>query len=125
MMMRSIKQRILRFFKSAGWQNIEIGLIIVAILVLFPIWMPIAFVITDIKKRQKRKAADRFSCVNCGSILGKVSIDLADAQQFELMQELLREYPGMRLSPPARTVHAICSNCDTKFTYSDRKFSIL
>ncbi len=114
---RSIKQRIKRFFKSSTWQNVEIGICIMTMLVLFPVIIPITFTIGYFEERQKRKIAERFSCTKCGNILGAISIDLADAEQHKFMQRLLHENPGIRIRPATRTVYAICSNCKTKFTY--------
>jgi hypothetical protein len=122
----SIKQRIRRFFKSSTWQQIEIGIYIITMLVLFPVIIPIVFIIGYFEDRQKQQAADRFPCTNCGKILGTISIDLADTERHKFMQRVLRENPGIRIRPAMRTVYAICSNCQANFTYlkKDKLFKL-
>jgi predicted RNA-binding Zn-ribbon protein involved in translation (DUF1610 family) len=120
MAIRSIEQRIRRFFKSSTWQNVEIGIYIITMLVLFPVIIPIALTIDYFESHQKQQAAARFPCTNCGKLLGATSIKLADTEQYEFMQRLMRENSGRRIRPATRTVYAICSNCGTKFTYLNK-----
>jgi predicted RNA-binding Zn-ribbon protein involved in translation (DUF1610 family) len=119
MAIRSLVQRIRRFLKSTAWQHIEIGILIIAMLVFSPVIIPISLTIYYFELRQKRQAANRFPCTNCGQILGAISIELANTEQHEFMQRLILENPGMKIRPADRTVYAICSNCGTKFTYNN------
>jgi transcription elongation factor Elf1 len=88
--------------------------------------IPTACLLFSFENRQKNKAANRFPCSNCGNILGKISIDLADAEQSEFMQRVMRENPEMRIQPADQTIYAICSSCGARFTYlnKDRLFKI-
>lgn len=126
MAIRSIKQRIRQFFRSSRWENIQIGIYVITFLLLSPVLIPIACLLGFFDDRQKNKAANRFPCTNCGQILGTISIELANTEQYESMQRILRENPGMRIQPAERTTHAICSNCGAKFTYleKDRLFKL-
>lgn len=90
-------------------------LIIITILSL--IVTPTALVLWSRDDFQKRKAADRFFCTNCGRILGAPAIDLADIKQQELIDRLQHEYPNMKLRLAPRTVAAICTYCGTQFAY--------
>jgi predicted RNA-binding Zn-ribbon protein involved in translation (DUF1610 family) len=100
--------------------TISMSTFIISIVLLSPIIIPILLILCSIDDLQKRKAADRFPCTNCGHILGSPAIDLADIKQQELIDRLQREHPNMKLRLSARTVHAICTRCGTQFTYLDK-----
>ncbi len=115
---RTIKQQIRRFFKSSSWLSIQIFAFIIVFILLLPIIIPLLPVLVYFDDRQKLKAADRFPCTNCGQILGQPALELADRKWHKLMSRMHSENPDIKFRPPDRTVHAICTRCNTRFTYS-------
>lgn len=90
---------------------------LIIIVMLSLIVTPTALVLWSRDDLQKRKAADRFPCTNCGHILGAPAIDLADIKQQELIDRMQHEYPNIKLRLAPRTVAAICTYCGTQFAY--------
>ncbi len=115
--MRSIKQRLDRFFKKSSiWLSIQIIIFVVISILLMPIIIIFLPVIIHVADRQKRKSADRFPCSNCGDILGNSALELADIEWNRFVSRLQQENPETRFRLN-RTIDAICVHCGTQFTY--------
>ena len=120
MAIRSIKQRIRRFFKSATWENIQIGMYMIILLISSPVSIPIACLLGWFDERRKKQAVDRFSCTNCDNILGKSALKLASKEWNTFTSQSRAEHPELRINFENRPFDAICVSCGTRFTYSEK-----
>jgi hypothetical protein len=86
---------------------------------LLPILLPIVGVLHGVYLLRLRAAAGRFRCVDCGQILDRKSIQLADAEWAERMHDLMNRFPGVR-PRVVRNIHAICSMCGTRYRFDEK-----
>jgi hypothetical protein len=126
-----VKRYLQQFSKSFTWQNIDLFLFgiktclaIVLIaggsiiwigggILLLPITTPTFILLRYVNKRLKFQAANRFSCTNCGNILGNSAIELAEIE----WNKLIVEHPLIQKRQSSARNDAICSHCGSKFTY--------
>jgi hypothetical protein len=102
-----------------------IPLLLVVIVIGTPLWIPAIIIRQTVHKHRLRKAANSFACVRCGSILGVDALKRADTRWAEYLLELSRKHPGVKFRT-VRTLHAICLNCGTRYTFceSERTFVV-
>jgi hypothetical protein len=94
-------------------------LLAICFIIFLPLLLPFVGVLHGVYLRRLHTAADRFKCIACGQILGRSSIQLADAEWAERMQDLMNRFPGVR--PRAvRNIHAICSMCGTRYRFDEK-----
>jgi hypothetical protein len=108
-----------RKVRKAILTNIKICFTVLAVLILLPIAFPWAMIDFEIKNRQKQAAAAKFSCTECGIILGERGLQLADIQFQEYADRLHAENPDWRFRI-VRSIQAICHNCGAEFTYLEQ-----
>jgi hypothetical protein len=126
-----VKRYLQQFSKSFTWQNIDLFLFgiktclaIVLIaggsiiwigggILLLPITTPTFILLRYVNKRLKFQAASRFSCTNCGNILGDSAIELSEIE----WNKLIVEHPLIHKCHSSARNDAICSHCGSKFTY--------
>ena len=99
--------------------KLEGALVITGLILLLPLIMPVAIVSDFVYRRRMLKAAIAFRCENCGTILGKKSLSLANEAWSKKMAETRARYPGVRLRI-VRDLHAICPACATQYRYFER-----
>jgi ribosomal protein L34E len=108
------------------WLLLPVGLVVVsALLLMVPLWIPVAMLWGARYRRRLRKAAESFRCSTCGSILGAAAVRRADEVWEAYVRELMRKNPDVRFRL-VRTVHAICLSCGTPFksVENDRTFEV-
>lgn len=98
----------------------------IAFIVALPITIPVSILLNLRYKRRLRKLVQSTSCLICGTILGLEAICLADTEWSAHVAELHKQNPGLRLRL-VRLLHAICPNCRTRYTYSEKlnEFTIM
>jgi hypothetical protein len=64
-----------------------------------------------------RSAANRFLCVNCGLVLGRDSLALADLECTRLAEERRKKHPHVKFKLAPRELYAICSKCGTHYEF--------
>ena len=94
-------------------------LLAIGFVIFLPLLLPVVCVLHGVYLRRLRAAADRFRCVDCGQILGRRSIQLADAEWTERMREMTNRFPGIR-PRIVRNIHAICSMCGTSYRFDEK-----
>jgi hypothetical protein len=67
-------------------------------------------------KRVLRRAARRFACPTCGTVLGEAAVELADNLWRRHMQVLFERNPGVKLRI-VRTLDAVCTQCGARFRF--------
>src|SRR5262249_27723729 len=82
-------------------------LLAIGFAICLPLFLPFVDVLHGVYLRRLHAAADQFRCVACGQILGRKSIQLADAEWTERMRELMNRFPGVR-PRVVRNLDAIC-----------------
>jgi hypothetical protein len=104
-----------------GWLLMPVGVVVVsALLLTVPLWIPLVFVWDAQYRRRLRLAAEAFRCSTCGSTLGTAAVRRADEQWEAYVRELVRKNPGIRLRM-VRLVHAVCVSCGTPYKYDDQE----
>jgi hypothetical protein len=96
-----------------------VALLAIGFVIFLPLLLPFAGVLHGVYLRGLRAAADKFRCVDCDQILGRKSIQLADAEWSERMRELMNRFPGVR-PRVVRNIHAICSICGTRYRFDEK-----
>ena len=98
-------------------------LLLIATVLLLPLLIPAAVVVSIVNDRRVRNAAKAFACSNCGNALGTMAVKLADEAWTERMRTFWHNHPGVRYRT-VRDLHAICPTCGTryKFIESERTF---
>jgi hypothetical protein len=106
-------------------QNSLATLAVAAFVLCLPLFVPYAIFAASSYKRRLRKAAEALHCVNCGSLVGKLGVNLAAEKSSAEMAELRRTHPGVKFRI-GQTLHAICPQCQTPFTFheSDGTFTV-
>jgi transcription elongation factor Elf1 len=103
--------------KMPKWAGV---LLVIAFVICIPLWIPALIVWNGVRKHRLRKAANAFTCVNCGATLGVDALARADREWGNQMRELMRQHPGVRFRI-LRTLHAICSGCGTRYTFHENE----
>jgi len=81
-----------------GWLLIPVGVVVVsALLLTVPLWIPLVFVWDAQYRRRLRPAAEAFRCSTCGSTLGTAAVRRADEQWEAYVRELGRKNPGKKV----------------------------
>ena len=91
-------------------------LIVIGCVLLSPFIIPYFLIENALADRRRRRDADNFHCIQCGNILGCISIAKADEHWREYVRELHRRFPGARLRL-VRDVWAICAVCGASYNY--------
>jgi hypothetical protein len=76
------ERMLLGFMKKVTTTLLAVGFVI-----FLPLLLPVACILHGVYLRRLHMAADLFKRVACGQILGRKSIQLADAEWAERMQE--------------------------------------
>ena len=92
---------------------------VLLVLLTFPVSMPLIGLLHALEVRRLRAAAASMRCVRCGQVLGRASLDAADAAWAAEMAELQRRFPGTRFRT-VRRCHALCAACGTGYGWNDR-----
>ena len=92
-------------------------LLAAGIIVSLPLLIPYALIMTKIDERRKRKAVLAFRCTNCGHVLGLAALVAADQEYSEHIDKMMLDHPKSRFRL-VRSLHAICTNCGQRYTYS-------
>jgi DNA-directed RNA polymerase subunit RPC12/RpoP len=95
-------------------KRLRLALAVVGFILLLPLLLPTALVLHAIYLHQLRSAAARFVCTDCGQILGRESLRLADVEWAKRMKKMRIEHPGVRFRV-VRAFHAICSRCGKSY----------
>jgi hypothetical protein len=111
-----LKQR--RKFKHAVLLPAAILTCAVALILFFPVLIPIALLLHARDRKRMYLAAEGFRCIECGAVSGKASIERADDEWKRSMDELRRQNPGYRFRLE-RTVRAICTTCDKQYRFCE------
>ena len=85
---------------------------------LLPLLVLLGLAVAAVEGLRLRKAARRFPCLRCGTILGSAAVKLADKEWRDYLRRLRREHPGVKFHLD-RTLDAICPRCGTRYTFSD------
>ena len=105
------------------WLLLPVGFVVVsALLLTAPLWIPVAMLWGARYRRRLRKAAESFRCSTCGSVLGAAAVRRADEEWEAYVRELMRKNPGVKFRL-VRTVHAICVSCGTPYKYVENECS--
>jgi hypothetical protein len=120
MMLKFINYITSRKTRKVFWENITGCFIAIIVLILLPIIFPLAIIDLNIRDRQKKASADKFKCIECSMILGNLGIQLAETKFLEYVNQLHEENPGWRFRI-VMNIHAICSNCQVKYTYLEKE----
>jgi len=103
------------------WLLLPVGFVVVsALLLTAPLWIPVAMLWGARYRRRLRKAAESFRCSTCGSVLGAAAVRRADEEWEAYVRELMRKNPGVKFRM-VRNVHAICSTCGTPYKYVENE----
>ncbi len=114
--------RLKRLKRRARRNGCLFGLLTVSVAVVvivgLPIILPLVAALHTLDQRRRRTAANVFTCVRCGKILGSGALALASAQWAEHMARLHREHPGYRFRI-VRDLDAVCTRCGTSYRYDE------
>lgn len=99
--------------------TVMLTLMVIGFVILLPLWVPLACVAHGVYLRRLHSAANRAKCVACGQILGKESVERADAEWAEHIRELRERHPGVKFRL-VRSIHAICTLCGTRYRYDEK-----
>jgi predicted RNA-binding Zn-ribbon protein involved in translation (DUF1610 family) len=94
--------------------------LVIGVVLCMPLWIPAVLILDAVRKHRLRRAANAFACVACGRILGPGALARADKAWAEHVRELMRRNPGVRFRL-VRTVHAICPDCGTHYTFREHE----
>ncbi len=111
--------------KHRWLDDIKITLAMIVLLVILPVGLPVAAVLTILDDRRMRAAARKFVCLSCGSCLGGDAIRLADEAWRRDFSETRANYPGVRFQLERRRIvrhlRAICPHCGARYGYVERE----
>lgn len=97
-------------------RNGSVILVLVAFVLLSPVLVPIGVAMGALDRRRLKAAVRDFVCLNCGSVLGTISLELAEDAQRSETRELLRRWSGGRLRI-VKTYSAICPSCGARYAF--------
>jgi hypothetical protein len=110
--------------KKQRWLDLKIALGMIVLLVLLPVALPVAVVLTILNDRRMRAAVRKFACLSCGSNLGEEAIRLADEAWRQHFSEARANNPGVRFRIERRRIvrhlRAICPHCGARYGYVER-----
>ncbi len=107
-------------------QGLLVILGMVALGLLLPVVLPVVAVLEARDRRRRVRAAEAFSCLRCGQILGREGLERGDAAWREHFAALQRRYPHHFLRV-VRDVHAVCPHCGARYGFDKdaRTFRLL
>src|SRR5262245_31241846 len=100
-------------------EKLRMTLLLIGFVILSPLMVPTALILHGVYLRRLRAAADQFKCFECGQILGRKSIELADGEWARRMREYTDQHPGIRIRV-VRNLHAICPNCGRQYQFDEK-----
>ena len=95
------------------------SLIILGSLIALPVLVPYMLISSAFRERKIQRQVDRSNCINCGALLGKQSIVLADNFRTEDALRFREDHPNARRAMGPKIV-AICSACNTAHCFNDQ-----
>ncbi len=104
----------------------QIGVFVTGCLLLSPVILPFALITGALTGRRRKRDAEEFDCVQCGSVLGQSAIDKADEYWRDHVRDLRQRFPGIRFRL-VRKVWAICDTCGARYNYrtEERTFVLI
>jgi hypothetical protein len=98
---------------------IPAAVIAIILVLLIPLAIPSLFVVGFILERRRSRDAEKTLCMNCGKLLGAESLKRSNEFWREHVRRLRLAHPGSKLRL-VRTNWAICTNCNSAYTYRER-----
>ena len=91
------------------------------VLITFPVWLPVVFLLDARDCRLKQGVAEKTQCSRCGATLGLTSLGRANAAWAQHVAALQRRLPQriFRLGP--RRVWAVCVACGAEYGFDDTR----
>lgn len=106
------------------WQGFGIALLGIALIAALPLILPAAAVLHSLDCWRMRGAARRFTCLSCGTRLGREAIRLADDAWARELAERQAASPGALfrhgLARIIRHLYAICPHCGARYDFDRR-----
>ena len=123
MPLRRLRRRYRRAVRRVRRSRVLFGLIVLVcaavLIVTLPVTLPLAALLHVRDLRRLRAVANRFTCLQCGEVLGRAALERADAAWVAHVEQLHREHPGHRFRL-VRDVHAVCTRCGKRYRFDDK-----
>lgn len=85
-----------------------------------PITLPVLAASEALRKRRMRSVADTTACQQCGELLTREAIKLADLKVAAEFAEMRAEFPHSRFRLADRKMWAICPTCGATYDWNKR-----
>ncbi|QDV50906.1 hypothetical protein [Gimesia fumaroli] len=102
------------------------GFIVLIFILLLPIIVPVSLIQAQREKRQMRKLADQFVCLECVEVIGVEALRLADERWSEIVKKIIDENDSGTRLRLVRSMDAICPHCGCVYLYhkADQTFVV-